>query len=338
MKFLVIRFSSIGDIVLTTAAVRCLKTQVPDAEVHFLSKKTFEPILASNPYIDKLHLLENDLDKMLEELKRENYDYVIDLHHNLRTLRVKKALGVKANSLNKLNLQKWLLTSLKINRMPPVHIVDRCMDTLKTFGVTNDGAGLDYFILPQEEIRDQDLPLPHQLSYIGIVIGAALATKQLPLEKLKELCGRIDYPIVLLGGPEDRQMGDEIAIQNPEKIYNSCGKFRLNESASLVKKAKLIISHDTGLMHIAAAFKKPILSIWGNTTPAFGMAPYYGEQYERRHGKGKMEMRFEVQGLRCRPCSKIGYRKCPKGHFKCMMQQDISAIARLAMQYVTREK
>jgi ADP-heptose:LPS heptosyltransferase len=142
----------------------------------------------------------------------------------------------------------------------------------------------------------------------------------------------IDHPIILLGGPEDRAVGEVLAAIDPVKIYNACGKFSLNESADLVRQAKLIISHDTGLMHIAAAFKKPIISIWGNTVPAFGMYPYFGNQLP---GGSKPYAVIEVQGLRCRPCSKIGYDHCPKGHFKCMQNIPLQEIKEQAREMLT---
>jgi len=320
MKVLIIRFSSIGDIVLTTPVVRCLKQQVSTAEVHYLTKAAFRTITESNPYIDKCHYLEDDWDAMIETLRGERYDYIIDLHHNIRTLRVRRALKVKTWSFNKLNIRKWVLTRLKINILPPVHIVDRYMDTLKELGVHNDGKGLDYFITDSDQVPLADIPFSHSQGYIGIVIGAALATKKLPVHKLKELCAKIDHPVILLGGKEDKVEGDFIAAVDPVKIYNACGKFSLNESADLVKGAKLIISHDTGLMHIAAALQKPILSVWGNTVPAFGMGPYYGTSSKQA------ARTFEVLHLGCRPCSKIGYDKCPRGHFKCMEKQDLEKI------------
>jgi ADP-heptose:LPS heptosyltransferase len=216
------------------------------------------------------------------------------------------------------------LTALRINTLPKVHIVDRYLATLKKFGVRNDGKGLDYFIPQKDEIQPKDIPTQHQFGYIAIVIGAAHNTKKLPLHKLKELCSKIDHPIILLGGPEDKANGDEIASVDDIKIYNACGKFNINESADLVRKAKVIISHDTGLMHIAAAFKKPIISVWGNTVPSFGMTPYYGD-YQNH------ETRFEIEKLWCRPCSKIGYKKCPLGHFKCMELHDVEGMARIAV-------
>ncbi|MHA4809388.1 glycosyltransferase family 9 protein [Flavitalea flava] len=328
MKFLIIRFSSIGDIVLTTPVIRCLKKQVATAEIHFLTKSSFSPILSANPYIDKLHYLKDDLEGLMDELRREDFDYVIDLHHNLRTLKVKRALGKKTFSFSKLNIEKWWYTTFKWNRMPDRHIVDRYLDTVREFGVKNDGSGLDYFIPAKDEIKMSDIPTSHQAGYVGLVIGAALATKKLPLHKLTELCASIQHPIILLGGPEDATIAGQLAAIDPFKIYNACGRFNLNESADLVKKAKLIVTHDTGLMHIAAAFKRPVISIWGNTVPEFGMTPYYGENYARKYAqlpaaaeKKASNLPFdlvEIKGLSCRPCSKIGYKKCPKGHFKCM--------------------
>lgn len=331
MKFLVIRFSSIGDIVLTTPVVRCLKQQVPGAEVHYLTKQQFRSIIEPNPYVDKVMLLEHSFDLMIHELKQENYDYIIDLHHNLRTMRIKRALKVKSFSFNKLNIQKWFRTALRINILPKVHIVDRYLATLKKFGVRNDGQGLDHFVPAKDEVKPSDLPTSHQFGYIGLVIGAAHNTKKLPMHKLKELCSKINHPVVLLGGPEDREAGDEIAAVDPIKVYNACGKFKLNESADLVRKARVIISHDTGLMHIAAAFKKTIISVWGNTVPDFGMTPYYGDYQSK-------ESRFEINHLWCRPCSKIGYKKCPLGHFKCMEQQDIERMARVAVNSIEMNK
>ncbi len=326
MKFLIIRFSSIGDIVLTTPVIRCLKQQLPDVEVHYLTKKSYKGIIETNPYVDKLHVLADDWDAMTDSLKQEQFDFVIDLHHNLRTWRIKRALkNAKSFSFNKLNYEKWLLTALKINKLPNIHIVDRYLQTLQSFGIKNDGKGLDYFIPEKDIVTVTDLPVSHMHGFIGIVIGAALQTKKLPVHKLQELCAKIDHPIILLGGPEDRADGEMIASVDTIKIYNSCGKFNLNESADLVRRSKLIISHDTGLMHIAAAFKKTVISIWGNTVPAFGMGPFFGKLQVT-------DIQFQVDGLSCRPCSKIGYKKCPKGHFKCMQLQDINAIGNAAIQ------
>lgn len=311
MKFLIIRFSSIGDIVLTTPVIRCLKKQVLTAEIHYLTKAAFAPLIDSNPYIDKAHYVQDNLENVIEQLKQEDFDYIIDLHHNLRSLKVKRALAKPAFAFPKLNIEKWLLTALHINRLPDIHIVDRYLLTVAGFGVKNDGAGLDYFIPEQDRITEKDIPTAHHAGYIAVVIGAALPTKKLPLHKLQALCAVIQHPILLLGGKEDQADGAAIAAADPIKIYNAAGKFNLNESADLVRRARVVITHDTGLMHIAAAFNKPIVSVWGNTIPGFGMSAYFSN-------KSIADIRVEKLGLSCRPCSKIGYKKCPRKHFKCM--------------------
>jgi ADP-heptose:LPS heptosyltransferase len=318
-KFLIIRFSSIGDIVLTTPVIRCLKKQVPDAEIHFLVKDAFRSVVVNNPYIDKIHVLAHSWELMIEELLNEEYDYIIDLHHNTKTLRVKNALKKKSFSFYKLNIQKYLLTAFKINVLPKVHIVDRYLKTVESFGVKNDGAGLDYFISKEEETTLKDIPASHHAGYIACVIGAAHGTKRWPVQKWKEFCSMMDHPIILLGGPEDAAKGAEIAAVDTIKVYNACGKFKLNESADLVRKAKIVISNDTGLMHIAAAYKRPIISLWGNTVPAFGMAPYYGTV-------PVASVIMETKKLWCRPCSKIGYDKCPLGHFRCMEKITVAEV------------
>lgn len=312
-KFLILRFSSIGDIVLTTPVVRCLKQQVKDAEVHYFTKKSFASVLQHNPYIDKRYFLEDSLAPLIEELKREKYDYIIDLHHNLRTLFIKSRLGVKSYSFDKINIEKWIAVNLKVNRLPDKHIVDRYMETVSSFGVQNDGKGLDYFISADDEKVLELLPPEFKDGYTGIVIGARYATKRLPPEKLISICRKIAGPIVFLGGKEDASREYRIinALETP--VFGACGKFSLNQSAALVKHARRIITNDTGLMHIAAAFKKEIISVWGNTIPAFGMTPYL---------PGANSKILEVKNLYCRPCSKLGYEKCPKKHFKCMRDID----------------
>ena len=316
MKILIIRFSSIGDIVLTTPVIRCLKQQVKDALVHYITKKQFGSILENNPYIDKLYTIEKKISEVSTELKKENYDFIVDLHHNLRSTQLKSILGKKSRSFHKLNIEKWLMVNLKINKLPNTHIVDRYFETVKSLGVKNDGKGLDYFIPAKDEVDKKTLPVEFQNGYIGFVIGAKYFTKQLPNEKIISICKKINEPVILLGGKEDVEKGEKIKVAVGSRqavIFNSCGKYNLNQSASLVKQAKKIITHDTGLMHIAAAFKKEIVSVWGNTIPGFGMYPYYGESQVS-------SLKSQVLNLSCRPCSKLGFSKCPKGHFKCMME------------------
>ena len=317
-KYLIIRFSSIGDIVLTSPVVRCIKKQIPGAQVHYITKKAFASVIESNPYVDKVCTIEKDVSEVIDELKKEKYDFVIDLHHNLRSAQVKQGLRKPSASFPKLNVEKWLKVNFKIDNLPDVHIVDRYFVAVKKLSVKNDGEGLDYFIPAKDEVNISTLPASHQNGYIGFIIGARHFTKRLPEHKIIEICKRINLPVVLFGGPEDAEIAKHIEEAVGGNIYNACGKYNLNQSASLVKQAKKIITHDTGLMHIAAAFKKDIVSVWGNTIPEFGMYPYK---------PGVNSHIVEVKNLNCRPCSKIGYKACPKKHFKCMEEISVEEIA-----------
>ncbi len=316
-KILIIRFSSIGDIVLTTPVIRCLKKQVAGVEVHFLTKAKHASILASNPYVDKLHLFDDKILGVIEQLRAEKFDFIIDLHNNIRSNQVRRMLNAKSYSVNKLNIKKFLLVAFKINKLPNIHIVDRYLDTLRAFNVINDGKGLDYFIPEEGRFNTKELPEAFSKGYIAFVLSGTYYTKRLPSEKVLEVCRKTDKPVVLLGGESETVMDAEIMQSANGNVISFCGKLTLSESASLIKEARLVISNDTGLMHIAAAFRKKMLSVWGNTVPEFGMSPYLP------HSASEI---MQVRGLKCRPCSKLGNHHCPRKHFKCMNDIAVYAI------------
>ncbi len=323
LKVLVIRFSSIGDIVLTTPVVRALKLQL-GAEVHFLTKKTFSPILESNPYITRVIHLQNDFSTTIRELKTERYDHVIDLHHNLRSQRIKWSLGRPSTAFYKLNFEKWLRVHLRINRLPDIHIVDRYIATALKLGVINDEAGLDFFIAEHKKLDTMVRWNLQPQSYVALVTGAAHLTKCLTPDQLASLCRELQMPVVLIGGTDEKEKGDQIKGTLPDAIIvNACGQLDILQSASVVEQAAVTITHDTGMMHITAALKKPQIVIWGNTIPEFGMYPYYGHH-------DVPWVSFEQKDLKCRPCSKIGYSACPKGHFKCILDHSILQITAAA--------
>ncbi|MCB0703790.1 MAG: glycosyltransferase family 9 protein [Saprospiraceae bacterium] len=318
-KILVIRFSSIGDIVLTTPILRCLSVQT-GAEIHFLTKSAYSSLLRPNPYISRIWALEDSMSSLLPALHREGFDYIVDLHKNLRTWRTRFFLGVPGSSFPKLNLAKWLMVNLKVNRLPDRHIVDRYFDAVKSLGVRYDGAGLDHFF------PDDDTPklpgirggrIPKDL--VCFAIGGAHSTKRLPMEQLKKICLELPNPIVLIGGASEASAGKQLAALDPDRIYDLCGQVGLHESAKWIRESSVLITHDTGMMHLGAALRKRIVSIWGNTIPAFGMYPFYPEG-------ASPAFISEVLELSCRPCSKIGFDVCPKGHFNCMQGQNILQI------------
>lgn len=308
-KFLIIRLSSIGDIVLTSPVVRCLKTQFQDAEIHYLTKKRNVDVLQANPYIDKIHLYDDSLSEVIQALRPEKFDYIIDLHNNFRSIWIRLGLRVKSYSFKKLNFRKLLLTKLNVNILPDRHIVDRNLDTVRAFNIANDGKGLDYFIPQEDEFPISELPESFQNGYVALVLAGTYFTKRLPAEKYRKLIAETNLSYVLLGGKSERTTAATIMSWNTGNVIDFTGKLRLNQSASLVKNARLVVANDTGLMHIAAAFRKKILSVWGNTTPKFGMYPYM---------PGQGSDILEVNHLKCHPCSKLGYRECPRKHFRCM--------------------
>ena len=327
LKFLVIRFSSIGDIVLTTPVVRVLKKQFPDSEIHFLSKKQFSFLLTENPNIDKVIELEDNLRNTIDVLRDENYNHIIDLHSNLRTKRIKSALSIPDFTVDKLNVKKWLLVNLKIDKLPNQHIVDRYLETLSVFDIRKDDSGLDYYIPEKDFYSIEDRSFAN--GYIAFVVGATYYTKQIPLQLTVDVINKVNLPFVLLGGKDDIEKGNEIKKQVIGTVLNLCGKINLNQSASVIRQSQIVVSSDTGLMHIASAFNKPIVSLWGNTVPKFGMSPY------KPNISSKI---FEVQNLKCRPCSKIGFNKCPKKHFDCMLKLDAEGIVKYILQAYAKEK
>ena len=307
MKILVVRFSSMGDIIYTTPVVRCLKTQLPNAEIHFLTKPAFKYIYDNNPHLDKLLLLKPTLAETIEEIKAEKYDYLIDLHNNLRTSLIKLRTGIKSSAYKKQRIRKWLSLKFNLKLVPPVHLVERYMKAVKFLGVKNDSKPIDYYIKTEHNLTKL-LPESHQPGFLAFIIGATHFTKRMPNEKIIGICRKVNAPIVLLGGNDIKENGNEIATAIGSNIYNACGITSLDESVYLVSKAKKVLGFDTGLTHIAEAFDKPIASIWGGTVPELlGVQPY-------------MVKDTEVIGINlpCRPCSKFGLEKCPLGHFKCM--------------------
>lgn len=310
MKILVIRLSSIGDIVICTPVIRALHKQL-DGEVHVLTKSVFVSVLDNNPYITETHIYEEVRKLEFDPLINEEYDLIVDLHKNYRSGEVRRKLGVRSLSFDKLNIPKWLLVNFKWDLLPNgKHLVDRYFEALASIGLENDGEGLDFFI--SEEL----VTLPKG-PFAAVAMGAAHATKMIPEKVLKEIISKLDLPVVLIGGPGEKSLGESLTDSRDE-VMNLAGHCSIQQSAFAISRSKFLISPDTGMMHIGAALKKPVAVVWGNTVPSFGMFPYYGV-HSVPHYYGEVR-------LNCRPCSKIGFGKCPKGHFKCMYDQDVKAL------------
>lgn len=300
---------------LTTPVIRALKQQL-DGEViiHYITKKSFAGIVEPNPHVDKVITIEESVSEVADQLRDGGYDYVVDLHNNLRSRQVKRHVKALSFTLDKRNLAKWVYVQTKKVWIPIGHIVERSLEAVSALGIKDDGAGLDYFIPSDQEVALSELPESLRSGYVAYAIGGQMQGKILPTEKIIALCQKINRPMILLGGKEDADRGDQIVQACGSTVWNACGKFSLHQSASLVNQAKAVITHDTGLMHIAAALNKKVISLWLATTPEIGMSPW-------RPGEGSEMIEANC---RKRPTSKLGNRGYEDG---CVFNIDLGRIA-----------
>lgn len=309
-KYLVIRLSSIGDIILTTPILRAIKNSSKDIELHYLVKKSFSFVTDHLENADKVWLYDKeDQTALVDTLKGEGFDSIIDLHRNMRTLRLRSQIGVEAISFDKLNIKKWLLVNTKLDLLPNQSIVDRYYNAVASLGIERDGKGLDFKLM---EDRDFSLSLSaFSDGPIAISLGASFFTKRIPITKIHALLENLEEDVILLGGKDVEEEADQLVNNSTKKnILNLCGKTTLNQSAIAIDLSRVLITSDSAMMHIGAALKSKMIVCWGNTVPQFGMGPYYGDQ--------QVDYEYINELPKCKPCSKLGFDKCPKGHFKCM--------------------
>ena len=289
-KILIIRFSSIGDIVLTSPIIRCIKLQT-NAELHYLTAHKYLEIVKSNPHIGQVFTIQNDTTEILKQLKAEKYDVIIDLHNNIRSFWVKINLKCLHYSVKKYTLHKLLLLYCGINLLNN-HVVDRYFGSLIKMNISNDNLGLDYFIKSGTSVN-----FNINQFFFTWCIGASHSQKQLSENQIIEVCNNLTHPVVLIGGDNEIDMGIRILEGCKQKnIYNFCGELSLSQSAYLIKKSHLVLTNDTGFMHVAASFKKNIISFWGCTKPVWGFYPY-------RSGENSIQI---VINPSLPPCSKHG--------------------------------
>lgn len=317
--FLVIRFSAIGDIILTTPVLALIKKHYPEAQIHFLVKPKFATVLSNIPYIDKV-IVFNTFRKILSELRQNQYNYIFDLQNSLRSYLLCKLLPFPSIAVDKQNIQKFRMTFFK-RRLQVPHIVIRYCNVLQQINIQEAPEKLLFSSESTTEIQYQVSELKkHSLPVVAAVLGATHFTKRWPYEYWVTALNQIGWPVILLGGQAEQKAISHLISRLEIPYFNACGLLTLAQSAACIQETDIVISHDTGLMHIAAAFQKPIVSIWGNTVPEFGMYPWQTNW-----------LSAEVE-LSCRPCHKIGYPKCPQQHFRCMLENYPEKIATLTKQ------
>ena len=324
MRILVIRFSSAGDIILTSLFTRVLAKRFPDAEIHYLTKQEYAPLVQYAPHIDRVIAIPpgttlRDLARVKSELIRENqgdYDIVFDLHNSLRSRYMRAGLGRELGVFQKPTFKKWLLVHRKVNRLRPiVPIPERYLRAGERFGLENDGEGLDL------HTGATLAPIVAQAKRptIAIAPGAKHATKRWLPENFSALgtmlAGDLDARIVLLGGVDERDLCRQVARDIAGETVDLSGRTSLLEAAAALDVCNVVVSNDSAIAHIAAARKRPVISLFGSTVQEFGFAPY-----------GTRSAVVEVEGLYCRPCTTIGRDSCPEGHFRCMREITVQKV------------
>ena len=305
-RVLIIRLSSIGDILLTTPLVRSIKKKYPFIQIDYLVKKEFSELVQNNPHISNIYNYQRDNSEkqlLINSLQTKNYELIIDLQNNFRSREIVSRVKSPVLRFNKNNFKKFLLVHLKINMLRHAKKIPERYADAAQFNL--DDEGLEFFTThpPDSRLNEND-------NYIGLCPGARHFTKRWPLEHFIELGKKLEssgYKVILLGGMDDANSADDISRQLKSAI-NLCNQ-SLSQTAANIKVCKAVYTNDSGLMHLASALKVPVIAFFGSTVKEFGFYPYKAKSIE-----------MEVNGLHCRPCTHIGRANCPKGHFKCMKE------------------
>ena len=328
IKFLFIRLSSMGDILLTTPVIRAIRNQFPNARIDYLVSKPFADVLAGNPYID--NLLIYDKSKSTAEIlewKKElisnsgKYDFAIDLQNNLRSKVFRSGIADKIYSIPKRRLHKLALVNFKHSPYRAIHVVDNYFKAVNDLNTYPDELGLDISASAEFDLRRFFSNADNQI--IAIAPGAAHFTKRLPIDKYRAVIAKLnqsgDFNFALIGGHSDRELCDALA-QSHGRIVNFAGELSINQTAKAIADSDLLITNDTGVMHIGAAVQTPLIAVFGSTTQELGFTPY------------KCSHRIIEVPLPCRPCTHIGLKECPRKHFNCMNTINVDEIAEQAME------
>ncbi len=291
-RILVIRFSSIGDIVLTAPAIDSLRQAVHGpCEIHYLTKASMAPVIEGfGELIDQIHTIQTSTAEVQQALKAVSFDYVVDLHNNVRSRSIKRTLGLISFTVDKKNRAKWMLIR-GWRRAPVAHIVERYVDAFA--GAFGASIPHQWPTLFEGATSPQDLPT----QYTVLAIGATHSGKQLTTSLMQTIIDRSNTPVVLIGSAGDIERGKTL---DRAQVISLVGETTIAQSAAILRGAKRVYTGDTGMMHLAAAVGTPISSFWGCTRPALGMGPW-------NPAPGSSVV-VPDERLGRRPCSKLGNR------------------------------
>ena len=318
-KILIIRLSSLGDIVLTQSAVQVLRNEFPKAQIHYLTKRAFAPIVEMFNSVDEIHYWEKK-NAPLIKLRKLKFDLAIDLHSKLNTFIIKGFVNAKQTSTyNKEHLLRRQIVKKKTNRTIS-STVDLYFTALQKIGINTDA--IEPKLIPIKSTKILDI-LNHSdgKKRVALFPGALHKTKQYPIKQLAEIIDSIpiewNYQFMIFGSKAEKYLADELEILVKIKIINLCGELDLQQLVTAINKMDIVISNDSGPMHIAAALSKPQIAIFGATHPKLGFAPI---------NKNAIIVSAD---LKCQPCSLHGSNKCPLEHFNCMHSIDAEQIKNL---------
>ena len=322
-KVLIIRFSSIGDIVLTTPLLRMFKSAFPECDVDFLVKAKYSEILKNNPYINRLlTLTSHNLWQLIKEIRRKKYDNIIDLQMDFRSLLISIFSGhFHRKVFNTRRFKRFLLITFRKNYYKEIKPVPlRFFESVEDLGIKDDGKGADFYFSSSEKKLVTDRLKSDNInntnSLIILAPGAGRNTKRWPVEKYSEVAKSLidtGYNVVTIGDKMDNDICSQIAKVS-EKIKNYAGEFTLQQVGALLSMAKLLVTNDTGVMHIGTAVCQNVIAIFGPTTEILGFYPFRGNAKVIEHT------------LQCRPCSYHGTDTCPQKHFQCMKRISVKEV------------
>ncbi len=340
-RILLIRFSSIGDIILTEPVVRVLSQHYPDAKIDYVTKPQYKDIPTFFPYINNI-ITGDSTKEIINSVRQNKYDLVIDLHKKTRSMLVK--ISARSEVTNSYNKKRRLRCSIVKHKKQSigstVALYFSSLDFLKlgklyderTFDIDEKfypqlilTKGLDTFIqddmlkqLPKEVDKKTlncllSLDTTRKRKQIAIFPGALHPTKQYPPQQIARVINHLsesEVDVYLLGSSGEKELCDNVAKETDRKVYDWCGLFNLRQLITLMDCFDLIITNDSGPMHIAAALAKKQIAIFGATDPVLGFKP---------HNKRAIVISSD---LPCRPCSLHGDHSCPQDHFNCMKKID----------------
>lgn len=341
-KTLVLRLSSIGDIVLTSPAIRVLRTAAgKNARIDYVVRTDYADLVRSSHHLSFVHEYDTasgfpGLKALAKQLRAEKYDLVVDLHDSIRTKYLRAACAAKKTVvMDKRKFERWLLVNLKRNAYDDaLSVPERYIETLEEYGITDDGKGLEIFIPDSIQFEASGkiatLKLNTFEKVIGICPGSKHFTKRWQKEKFAAVAVRaakeLKAKVLLFGGPEEKAdcafVAEEVARQiSPSAVADLSGELSLLATTAALEFCDVVVTNDSGLMHLAAAKQRSIVAIFGSTVKEFGFAPF-----------GTKSIVVETNGLDCRPCTHIGKSSCPKGHFRCMEEISTEMVYSAMMQ------